>query len=73
MRVRTLCALIAGLVLVLNSGCWNQRWCQRRAMRHQDARCQSCSAPAADCGCCGAPPLPPLSLTPYPQPLPPGH
>jgi hypothetical protein len=69
MRMRHLCALLAGFVLVLNSGCWCHRWCHRRNCRPNDDCCDACTAPAVDCHCCGAPPAPVIAT----QPPPPGH
>jgi hypothetical protein len=66
MRLRMLCALIAGFVLVLNSGCWC--CCHRFCHRRDNAPCEGCcAAPAADCHCCGAAPLPPQAIVPLPQ------
>jgi len=71
MRLRHVCALIAGLVLVLNSGCFCHRWCCRRNCRPHDG-CRECCAPVtADCGCfSGAPLPPPPVLGMSSQPLP---
>ena len=79
MRVRPLCALLAGLVLLLNSGCFcccHHHFCHWRHCCPRDKCCDSCGSPVvADCPWGGLQPIapPPPLEAPIPHTAAPGR